>query len=74
MACLYLSQCMQSSAHVKVVTRHKWGFYVVIYKDIRHALGMQVLYLQRKEMIELIFRTAKENHGFHYAQIFEKIR
>ena len=43
-------------------------------EDIRHTLGMNDLYKLRKETIERIFGTAKENHGFRYTQIFGKAR
>ena len=35
---------------------------------------MKELYSQRKETIERIFGTAKENHGFRYTQMFGKAR
>ena len=43
-------------------------------EDIRHTLGMKELYEQRKETIERIFGTAKENHGFRYTQMYGKAR
>ena len=43
-------------------------------EDIRHTLGMKELYAQRKETIERIFGTAKENHGMRYTQMFGKAR
>ena len=43
-------------------------------EDIRHTLGMSDLYKLRKETIERIFGTAKENHGFRYTQMFGKAR
>ena len=43
-------------------------------EDIRHTLGMSNLYKLRKETIERIFGTAKENHGFRYTQMFGKAR
>ena len=43
-------------------------------EDIRHTLGMKDLYSRRKETIERIFATAKENHGFRYTQMFGKAR
>ena len=56
------------------VTRHIWEPYMAICEDIRHTLGMKELYSQRKETIERIFGTAKENHGFRYTQMFGKVR
>lgn len=43
-------------------------------EDIRHTLGMKDLYALRKETIERLFGTAKENHGFRYTQMFGKAR
>lgn len=43
-------------------------------EDVRHTLGMKKLYEQRKETIERIFGTAKENHGFCYTQMYGKGR
>lgn len=43
-------------------------------EDIRHTLGMSDLYKLRKETIERIFGTAKENHGLRYTQMFGKAR
>lgn len=45
-----------------------------ICEDIRQMLGMKDLYAQRKETIERIFGTAKENHGFRYTQMHGKAR
>ena len=43
-------------------------------EDIRHTIGVKELYDQRKETIERIFGTAKENHGFRYTQMKGKAR
>ncbi len=43
-------------------------------EDIRHTIGMKDLYAQRKETIERIFGSAKENHGFRYTQMYGKTR
>ena len=72
--CPFLSQCTESKDHVKVVTRHIWEPYMEMCEDIRHTLGMKELYSLRKETIERIFGTAKENHGFRYTQMFGKAR
>lgn len=72
--CPYLSQCTESKNHVKIVTRHIWETYMEKCEDIRHTLGMKELYSLRKETIERIFGTAKENHGFRYTQLFGKAR
>ena len=72
--CPYLSQCTESRDHVKVVTRHVWEYYMEVCEDIRHTLGMKELYSQRKQTIERLFGTAKENHGFRYTQLVGKAR
>ncbi len=72
--CPYLSQCTAGREHVKVVTRHIWEPYMEKAEDIRHTLGMKELYQQRKQTIERIFGTAKENHGFRYTQQYGKAR
>ena len=73
-ACPYLAQCTESKDHVKTVTRHIWEPYMEMCEDIRHTIGMKDLYSQRKETIERLFGTAKENHGFRYTQMFGKAR
>ena len=72
--CPYLHQCTESQDHVKVVSRHIWEPYMERAEDIRHTLGMKELYQQRKQTIERIFGTAKENHGFRYTQQYGKAR
>lgn len=72
--CPYLSQCTESRDHVKMVTRHVWEDYLEICEDIRHTAGMKELYGKRKETIERLFGTAKENHGFRYTQMIGKAR
>ena len=72
--CPYLSQCTERKDHVKVVTRHIWESYMEECEDIRHTLGMKELYSKRKETIERLFGTAKENHGLRYTQMFGKAR
>lgn len=72
--CPYLRQCTESRDHVKLVTRHIWEPYMEMCEDIRHTLGMHDLYGKRKETIERIFGTAKENHGFRYTQMYGNAR
>lgn len=72
--CPSLSRCTLSKDHVKLVTRHIWEDYMDICDDIRHTLGMKEIYSRRKETIERIFGTAKENHGFRYTQLYGKGR
>ena len=43
-------------------------------EDIRHMIGMKEVYTQRKETVERLFGTAKENHGFRYTQMIGKAR
>lgn len=73
-SCPYLSQCTESKNHIKTVTRHIWEPYMELCEDIRHTEGMKDLYALRKETIERIFGTAKENHGFRYTQMIGKAR
>lgn len=73
-SCPYLSQCNGSRDYVKTVTRHIWEPYLEICEEIRHTDGMKELYAQRKETIERLFGTAKENHGFRYTQMIGKAR
>ena len=72
--CECLSRCTESKNHIKVVTRHIWDDYIETCEDIRHTDGMKELYSHRKETIERIFGTAKENHGFRYTQMYGKAR
>lgn len=72
--CPYLSQCTESKNHVKIVTRHIWEEYMEKCEDIRYTTGKKQLYELRKETIERIFGTAKENHGFRYTQMYGKAR
>lgn len=72
--CEYLSRCTNSKDHVKLVTRHVWEPYMEECEDIRLTEGMKDLYSHRKETIERIFGTAKENHGFRYTQMYGKAR
>ena len=43
-------------------------------EDIRHTTGNKEIYQQRKETIERLFGTAKEQHGFRYTQYIGKAR
>jgi hypothetical protein len=57
-----------------MITRHIWEDYIEKCEDIRLSIGMKELYSHRKETIERIFGTAKENHGFRYTQMIGKAR
>ena len=72
--CPYIERCTHSKDHVKVVLRHIWEDYMERCEDIRHSEGMREVYSRRKETIERIFGTAKENHGFRYTQMYGKAR
>lgn len=67
--CPFLEKCTAGRNHVKTVTRHVWEDYLEVCEDIRHTPGMKERYAKRKETIERIFGTAKENHGFRYTQM-----
>lgn len=66
--CPCLEQCTQSKDHVKVITRHIWEDYIEQCEDIRHGIGNKEIYNLRKETIERIFASAKEDHGFRYTR------
>ena len=66
--CPYLSKCTGSKEHEKMITRHIWEEDLEISEDIRHTLGNKEIYMLRKETIERLFGTAKEQHGFRYTQ------
>lgn len=72
--CPYIEQCTNSRDHVKLITKHVWEPYMEICEDIRHTIGMKELYAKRKETIERLFGTAKENHGFRYTQLYGQAR
>ena len=73
-SCPNLHRCTESKEHIKVITRHVWEEYMEKAEDIRHTLGNKQIYDLRKETIERIFGTAKEQQGFRYTQYTEKAR
>ena len=73
-SCPNLHRCTESKEHIKVVTRHVWEEYMEKAKDIRHTLGNKQIYDLRKETIDRIFGTAKEQHGFRYTQYIGRAR
>ena len=73
-SCPHLNQCTQSKDHVKLVTRHVWESYMEQCEEIRHTIGSKQIYELRKETIERIFGTGKENHGLRYTQMIGKAR
>lgn len=72
--CPSLGECTHSKSHVKTVTRHVWEEYMEMVEDIRHTRGNKEIYARRKETIERIFGTAKEQHGFRYTQYIGRAR
>lgn len=71
-SCPYLKQCTESKEHVKIVARHVWENFMEQAEDIRYKIGNKEIYTLRKETIERIFGTAKEQHGFRYTQCIGK--
>ena len=57
-----------------MITRHVLEEYMEVAEDIRHTIGNRQIYQLRKETIERIFGTAKEQHGFRYTQYVGKAR
>ena len=45
-----------------------------ICEDIRHTLGNKEIYELRKETVERVFGTAKEQHGLRYTNMIGKAR
>lgn len=72
--CSYIHQCTESKEHVKTIMRHIWEPYMETAEDIRYTIGNKEVYQMRKETIERIFGTAKEQHGFRYTQYVGKAR
>ena len=59
---------------MKVVTRHVWEDYMEICEDIRYTIGNKEIYDLRKETVERVFGTAKEQHGLRYTNMIGKSR
>ena len=72
--CPSLGECTHSKSHVKTVTRHVWEKDMEMVEVIRHTRGNKEIYARRKETIERIFGTAKEQHGSRYTQYIGKAR
>ena len=64
----------ESKEHEKVINRHIWEEYLETSEDIRHTLGNKEIYMLRKETIERLFGSAKEQHGFRYTQYIGNAR
>ena len=56
------------------IMKRRWQEYMEKAEDIRHTIGNKEIYQQRKETIERLFGTAKEQHGFRYTQYIGKAR
>lgn len=72
--CPFPHKCTESANRIKVINRHIWENYIEICEDLRHTEGIKALYDKRKETIERLFGTAKEQHGFRYTQLKGKAR
>ena len=72
--CPYLSKCTESKEHEKTIFRHIWEEYLETSEDIRYTLGNKEIYMLRKETIERLFGSAKEQHGFRYTQYIGNAR
>lgn len=68
-ACSHLSQCTQSKAQQKVVTRHVWEEYLELAEDYRHTPFYRDIYKMRSQTIERVFADAKEKHALRYTQL-----
>jgi transposase len=66
--CPTRSQCTQSAAAIKVVTRHVWEGFKEIIAAHRLTPAGKALYKRRKETVERSFADAKELHGHRYAR------
>lgn len=72
--CPQISQCTESKDHTKMIMRHVWEEDMEKAEEIRYGIGNKQIYQLRKETIERIFGTAKEQHGFRYTQYIGKAR
>ena len=59
---------------IKTISRHIWEEYLETSEDIRYTLGNKEIYMLRKETIERLFGSAKEQHGFRYTQYIGNAR
>jgi transposase len=74
--CPYRTQCTESKACQKTVTRHVWEEYMELAEDYRHTPEYREIYERRKETIERVFADAKEKHGMRYTRLrgLQKVR
>ena len=66
--CPFLGKCTTSKNHQKTIARHVWEDYLEQAHDIRHTLGMNEIYAERKETIERCFADGKEKHGLRFTR------
>jgi transposase len=64
--CPLLEICTQSKNHIKVLSRHIWQRDLDAFENLRKLGVVKEDYDKRKETIERLFGTAKENHGLRY--------
>ena len=64
--CQLRTQCTESKAMQKVVTRHIWEDYIERAEDIRHSPLGKDTYSMRSKTIERVFADAKEKHSMRY--------
>lgn len=67
--CKFLTQCTQSKAQQKLVTRHVWEKYMELAEDYRHTPIYREIYQMRGQTIERVFADAKEKHAMRYTQL-----
>ncbi|HWR30291.1 MAG TPA: transposase, partial [Negativicutes bacterium] len=67
--CQLISQCTQSRAQQKMVTRHIWESYMEQAEDYRHTPKYRDIYKMRGQTIERVFADAKEKHAMRYTQL-----
>ncbi|MBP1918837.1 IS1182 family transposase [Youngiibacter multivorans] len=72
--CPHLSRCTESKSHVKVILRHIWEAYLEWSEKIRLTPGIKDIYNLRKQTIERLFGTAKENHNLRYTRMMGKAK
>lgn len=67
--CQHRSQCTQSKAQQKVVTRHVWEKYLELAEEYRYISAYREIYQLRSQTIERVFADAKEKHGMRYTKL-----
>jgi len=67
--CPLQEKCTRSAEYQKVINRHVWEDYMEQCEDIRQTVGMKEKYGERKETVERLFGTAKEDHLMRYTNM-----